>query len=122
MCKTMRHQYNFCLSVCFFSGVYPFIWLLFNSCNLIKNKIDLSINFRNTQKLIFDFSGVNFLDSSGIGMVMGRYKSMLQNGGKTAVVGLKPTVRKIFNMSGLFKILDEYDNVENALNQMKQLV
>ena len=92
-----------------------------HSCDLIKNKIDLTINFRNTQKLIFDFSGVNFMDSSGIGMVMGRYKSMNKNGGKTAVVGLKPTVRKIFNMSGLFKILEEYENVENAISNMKQL-
>lgn len=92
-----------------------------HSCDIIKNKIDLTINFRNTKKLIFDFSGVNFMDSSGIGMVMGRYKNMIKNGGKTAVVGLKPTVRKIFAMSGLFKILEEYDNVKNAIDKMKQL-
>jgi len=93
-----------------------------HSCDLIKNKIDLTINFRNIKNLIFDFSGVNFMDSSGIGMVMGRYKNMNKNGGKTAVVGLKPTVRKIFNMSGLFKILEEYGDVEKAICNMKQLV
>jgi len=92
-----------------------------HSCDFIKNKIDLAINFRKTNRLIFDFSGVNFMDSSGIGMIMGRYKNMSKSGGKTAVVGLKPTVRKIFNMSGLFKILEEYDNVESAIISMKQL-
>ena len=93
-----------------------------HTCDKIKNKIDLTINFRNTEKLIFDFSGVNFMDSSGIGMVMGRYKEMNKNGGKTVVVGLKPTVRKIFSMSGLFKILEEYNSVENAINNVKHLV
>ncbi|MBQ7668305.1 MAG: anti-sigma F factor antagonist [Clostridia bacterium] len=86
-----------------------------HTCDLIKNKIDLAINFRNTKHLIFDFTGVNFMDSSGIGMVMGRYKNMHKNHGTVAVVGLKPTVKKIFTMSGLFKILSEYKNVEEAM-------
>ncbi|MBP3284737.1 MAG: STAS domain-containing protein [Clostridia bacterium] len=44
-----------------------------HTCEKIKNKIDLAIEFRGARFLIFDFEGVNFMDSSGIGMVLGRY-------------------------------------------------
>ncbi len=89
-----------------------------HACNQIKNKIDLAINFRRTKHLIFDFTGVNFMDSSGIGMVMGRYKNISKNNGTVSVVGLKPTVKKIFAMSGLFKILDEYQDVDTAISEV----
>lgn len=88
-------------------------------CEKIKNKIDLAIDFRGVKNLIFDFDGVNFMDSSGIGMIMGRYKAIRKNGGRAAVVNLKPAVKKIFQMSGIFKILEEYSDSEMALQKMK---
>jgi stage II sporulation protein AA (anti-sigma F factor antagonist) len=92
-----------------------------HSCNKIRDKIDLAVDFKKIDKLIFDFQGVNFMDSSGIGMVMGRYKNIHKNGGKAAVTGLKPSVKKIFQMSGLFKILEEYDTVDNAIQKMNSV-
>lgn len=90
-----------------------------HTCEKIKNKIDLAIEFRGARFLIFDFEGVNFMDSSGIGMVLGRYKLIQKRGGNVCVVSLKPTVRKIFKMSGIFKILEEYPSVDVALQKMK---
>ena len=89
-----------------------------HTCNKLKNKLDLAIGIRKIDKLIFDFKGVNFMDSSGIGMIMGRYKAINQNNGKVIVTGLQPTVKKIFQMSGLNKILEEYDNLDLALNKL----
>lgn len=89
-----------------------------HSCSVLKDKLDVAINLSKIDKLIFDFTGVNFMDSSGIGMIMGRYKSIQKNSGKVAITGLQPTVKKIIQMSGLHKILDEYDNLDIAMNKL----
>jgi len=89
-----------------------------HSCNVLKDKLDVAINLSKIDKLIFDFTGVNFMDSSGIGMIMGRYKSIQRNSGKIAITGLQPTVKKIVQMSGLHKILEEYDNLDIAMNKL----
>lgn len=90
-----------------------------HTCEKIRDKIDLAIKFRGARRLIFDFDGVNFMDSSGLGLIMGRYKAISKKGGLVGVVKLKPTVRKIFQMSGIFRILDEYENTEVAMQKMK---
>ena len=90
-----------------------------HTCEKIKNKIDLAIEFRKAKYLIFDFDGVNFMDSSGIGLIMGRYKLINKNGGQAIMVNLKPTVRKIFQMSGIFKILTEDKDMDSAIQKIK---
>ena len=67
------------------------------------------------RKLIFDFGNVSFMDSSGIGIVIGRYKNMKSIGGEAYITNTRPTVRRIFEMSGLNKIVDFYDKVEDAV-------
>ena len=85
---------------------------------IIKEKIDGFIYSGQAKNVIFDFKQTNFMDSSGIGMIMGRYKSIQKNSGKIAITGLQPTVKKIVKMSGLYKILEEYDNLDVALNKL----
>ena len=55
--------------------------------------------------MIFDFENVNFMDSSGIGMVIGRYKMASMFGGKTSMINVKPAIKKVFEMSGVSKII-----------------
>ena len=59
------------------------------------------------------------MDSSGVGLIMGRYKLINKNGGRAFMVNLKPTVRKIIQMSGIFKILDEVSDMDTVLNMLK---
>ena len=89
-----------------------------HTCKVLKDKLDVAINLSKIDKLIFDFTGVNFMDSSGIGMIMGRYKEISKNKGKVVLTWLQPTVKKIFKMSGLYKILEEYDNLDIALDKL----
>lgn len=72
----------------------------------LKEAIDREINLRNTVNLVLDFDGVTFMDSSGIGVLIGRYKQIQSRGGKTMVIRVKPQVDKILEISGLKKILD----------------
>ena len=86
-----------------------------HTCSKIRNKTDTEIEVRLPEKLIFDFGNVSFMDSSGIGIVIGRYKNMKSIGGKAIIANMRPTVRRIFELSGVNKIVDFYDKVEDAV-------
>ncbi len=72
----------------------------------IRSDIDREIQLKNVKNLIFDFGGVTFMDSSGIGVILGRYKQIKARGGKTMIVRPQPQVDKILELSGLKKIMD----------------
>lgn len=57
--------------------------------------------------LLMDVSGLTFMDSSGIGMVIGRYKRMASRGGTVSVQGADKRVDRIFAMSGLYQIIQK---------------
>ena len=64
------------------------------------------------ERIIFDFSGVEFMDSSGIGVIMGRYKQMSYVGGTVYVYGIGKNVDRIFQMSGLYKLVKQLNQAE----------
>lgn len=72
----------------------------------LKNEVDREISRRNIVNLVLDFDEVTFMDSSGIGVIAGRYKQIQARGGKTMIIRVKPQVDKILEISGLKKILD----------------
>ena len=47
------------------------------------------------------------MDSSGIGLVIGRYKALARRGGRVSVAGATPRVDKIFSMAGLYSIIEK---------------
>lgn len=85
----------------------------------IREKADKLIDRNHIKNIVFDFSGAGFMDSAGIGVIMGRYKKVIFIGGKTAVANVNTTVDRVFHLSGLYKIIDKYDTVEAALNSLK---
>ena len=58
------------------------------------------------------------MDSSGIGVVMGRYKKLSSTGGKACVVNLKSQIKRVFELSGLFKIIPEYKDIQEAVSSL----
>ena len=73
----------------------------------IREKADRLIEQEGIKNIIFDFTGVEFMDSSGIGMIMGRYKKVIFIGGKVGVMGVGKCVDRIFKYSGLYKIVEQ---------------
>lgn len=63
-------------------------------------------------RIVFDFTGVEFMDSSGIGVIMGRYKQMSYVGGTVFVCGIGKNVDRIFKMSGLYKLVKQLAQAE----------
>ncbi len=73
---------------------------------ILRDTLDREISLNNTVNIVLDFDGVTFMDSSGIGVIVGRYKQISARGGKIMVIRVKPQVDKILEISGLKKILD----------------
>lgn len=70
----------------------------------IRRKADDEITRYMPRKVILDFNNVTFMDSAGIGMVLGRYKMINMLGGTLEMKNVNTSVRKIFEMSGVTKI------------------
>jgi len=76
------------------------------------------IKSKNAKRLILNLKEVPFIDSSGLGAILGRYKRISEKGGKMAVVEVKPQVERIFELSGIFRIMKLYESEERALAEM----
>ena len=66
------------------------------------------------RNIIFYFENVTFMDSAGIGMLIGRYKQLQAVGGRIAVVAANAKIVEIIRFSGLSKILPLFDTIEDA--------
>ena len=84
----------------------------------MRRRIDNEIERYMPKEVIFDFNKVSFMDSAGIGLIIGRYKLASMLGGKVEVTNLTVQVRKIFEMSGLLKIIPEVKCTEKKRSQV----
>lgn len=75
-----------------------------HTASLIRMGIDDAILKKRPDMLILDFGGVTFMDSSGIGLVMGRYKLMKTIGGKITVQNLSPSAYRVMKLAGLERL------------------
>lgn len=90
-----------------------------HSAEYIRQKVDMEIIKSTTKNLIFDFSKVSFMDSSGIGVIIGRYKNIQKMNGKAAITNVNTQVKRIFEMSGLLKIIPAYKDVSAAMHSFE---
>lgn len=80
----------------------------------VKEKADMLMEQRDMRHIIFDFEHINFMDSSGIGFVMGRYKKVQEKGGKAVIIGVNDYVDRIFKMSGIYQLIPKCRDLEEA--------
>lgn len=71
----------------------------------LRAQTDLLIENYQIRQLVFDFSQTEFMDSSGIGVIIGRCRNMGYFGGEVVAQNLNERVQKIFTISGLHKII-----------------
>lgn len=86
-----------------------------HSAEYIRQKVDAEMIKSTTKNVIFDFSKVSFMDSSGIGVIIGRYKNILKLNGKASIVNVNSQTRRILEMAGLLKIIPVYDSINDAM-------
>ena len=81
-----------------------------HSAVAVRSAIDDMIRAKRPCKLIIDMSAIELMDSSGLGLIMGRYALMKEIGGQTVVLDPSPRVEKIMALAGLERIV----KVENT--------
>lgn len=94
-----------------------------HSAKEMRHDIDKAINARPPKLLILDFSEVTFMDSSGIGLIMGRYKIMNEYDGEVIVACPPPYIRRVLQISGihrLAKIVPDYSAILKAYHAEKE--
>ncbi|MDD6572901.1 MAG: anti-sigma factor antagonist [Thermoflexaceae bacterium] len=71
----------------------------------LRENIDTMIDKGIVKNIAFDFSTTGFMDSAGIGLIMGRYKKIEPLGGSISIVGTNPAIERIIRISGIHKII-----------------
>ena len=75
-----------------------------HSASLIRITIDEAIMARRPDRLILDFGKVTFMDSSGIGLVMGRYRMLAKTGAQLYITGASPQIYKVMKLAGIERL------------------
>ena len=79
------------------------------STDMLRRKIDIEYDCANVRDMTFDLKEVSFMDSSGIGLIIGRYKRVSALGGCIRIKGANKTLRRIIELSGLGRIVKSDD-------------
>lgn len=80
-----------------------------------KKRVERELETRGTKNIILNLAKVPFIDSSGLGAILGRYKTVQERGGKLVAVELIPNVQRIFELSGLPKIIPLFEKESQAV-------
>jgi stage II sporulation protein AA (anti-sigma F factor antagonist) len=83
--------------------------------DMFRTTVEEALDKNGVKNLILSLADVTFIDSSGLGVILGRYKRISQQGGKMSAVQLQPQVEKIFELSGLLRIMKLYPTELQAL-------
>lgn len=70
-----------------------------------RTSIDRSIAEKSPQRLVFELGNIDFMDSSGLGLIMGRYKKIKELGGELVIQNPNEAVLKICRLSGLGRLI-----------------
>jgi stage II sporulation protein AA (anti-sigma F factor antagonist) len=89
-----------------------------HTADSVKTKMEEAILRGDVSYVVLSLKDLTFMDSSGIGVVLGRYKQLAGRGGKLVVCDVNPAVYRLFEMSGLFKILSVEENEQRALSSL----
>ena len=81
----------------------------------IRSQIDHGLLKEGIQSIIFDFTEVSFMDSSGIGMLLNRYKQVRKFGGNLYLTGCNQNLFRLIKLSGLERIVLLRDSIEEAV-------
>ena len=86
-----------------------------HTCEIIRRRADYEIQRFMPRKVIFDFNRVVFMDSAGIGLIIGRYKTTCCYGGTLEMMNVSPKLKRIFEMAGLLKIIPIVDSYKEVV-------
>lgn len=90
-----------------------------HSAERLREQLEEEVYRPHLRTIVFNFRHLIFMDSAGIGLVLGRYKRLLANGQRLLFCEAAPNVYRLFEMSGLFKIIPVYRTEAEALSGLE---
>jgi stage II sporulation protein AA (anti-sigma F factor antagonist) len=89
-----------------------------NVTDEFRQKVDSALENSGVKHLLLSIKGVTFIDSSGVGVILGRYKKVTSLGGRLAVAGARAQVSRILELSGLMTIINLFGSETEALENL----
>jgi len=90
-----------------------------HTAEVVRFKMEDAILRGRCDHVVLSLKELAFMDSSGLGVILGRYKLVKGRGGKMVVSDIQPSVKRLFELSGLFKILSLYDTERTAIASLE---
>ncbi len=91
-----------------------------HSAEGIRRVVEKELRRTSAINVAFDFGAVTFMDSAGIGMIIGRYKTAAALGGAVIVFDVNEQVRRIMDMSGLPRLVIISDTMQKGITEMRK--
>ncbi|ASS75049.1 anti-sigma F factor antagonist [Tumebacillus algifaecis] len=86
-----------------------------HTAEMVRSQVEAELDRGLTAHLVMNLENLSFMDSSGLGVILGRYKRVTQSGGRMALCAVNDQLKKLFELSGMLKILRIYPNESQAL-------
>ncbi len=84
----------------------------------LRKAVSKTLAVHHIQHMVLNLEHLEFMDSSGLGVILGRYKEISQMHGEMVVCAISPPVKRLFEMSGLFKIIRLESSEKFALERL----
>ena len=89
-----------------------------HSADELRSQAVQAIEKNKIRHIILNLEQLSFMDSSGLGVILGRYKQIKQLNGEMVVCAISPPIQRLFDLSGLFKIITLEPTEEYALQRL----
>ena len=84
------------------------------SASGIRRDLDQLLQDFRVRHLVIDLKDMPFMDSSGLGVILGRYRMMQVRGGTVSLMHLSPQVKRVYDLSGMARIIPVVEEKEAA--------
>ena len=92
-----------------------------HTSDAVRTALDQALDTHQAVRLVIDLSELTFMDSSGLGVILGRFRKLKKKGGLMAVSGVSKSVKRLFEISGVHKIMSIYETCDDAIHAFKEV-
>ena len=82
-----------------------------HSAAILREESDKILNREYIKEVVFDFNEIKFMDSSGIGLIMGRYRQASYNNAKVSLTNVPGSIDRMLEMAGIYSIIKDVHRV-----------
>jgi len=86
----------------------------------LRNDIEEALEETRYRGLVLSFRGIDFMDSSGLGLILGRYRTVTQHHGRMVLCEVNTALKRLFELSGILKIIPVHATEEQAVRALQE--